>query len=72
MHTRDGEIRFSHFLSQPIHLPLRIAKDHRLSNRQRIIQLHNQHLHPVTSKWGGIGKLHHTTYQTSNPPFPQQ
>ena len=39
VHTRDCEICFSHFFSQPIHLSLRIAKDNCLCDRKSIIQL---------------------------------
>jgi hypothetical protein len=66
MHTRHGEIGLPHFLSKPVHLPLRIAKDNRLRNRKGIIQL------PLAHTRTHIGSVHHTMYQTSNLPSQQQ
>ena len=64
MHTRYSEISLPHFLSEPIHLLLRIAENNSLCNRKSIIQLLS-----VSSMVRG---LHHTKYQISNLPFQQQ
>mmetsp|Transcript_29321 Transcript_29321/g.53666 ORF Transcript_29321/g.53666 Transcript_29321/m.53666 type:complete len:241 (+) Transcript_29321:304-1026(+) len=39
MHGTHGKVMFLHFLGQPIHLGLGIAKNDRLCNRQSIIQI---------------------------------
>ena len=38
-HGRDGEISLVHFLGQPVDLPSGVAKDYRLGNRQRLVEI---------------------------------
>mmetsp|Transcript_9405 Transcript_9405/g.17649 ORF Transcript_9405/g.17649 Transcript_9405/m.17649 type:complete len:287 (+) Transcript_9405:270-1130(+) len=40
MHEADGELLLVHLVRQPVHLPAGVAEDHRLGNRDTVVQIH--------------------------------
>ena len=39
MHAGHREVRLAHLLRQPVHLPLRVAEDDGLRDRQRVVEV---------------------------------